>query len=597
MWQFIRQSFASAIGTIIGLSLFFTVGISGLIILLIVGSGGPSEPIVKDKSVLVFDLSTNITDTEPASTFAEAFSGENSNTIPLRQVISALENATQDDKIKAILLDGRKTGLGNGYANLKEVRNSLLEFKNKGKKIIAYDVDISETEYYLMSIANEIIINPLGAIALNGFSTQQMFLSGAFDKYGLGVQVVKVGSYKGAVEPFIRQNFSPENREQNEVLLQDIWQDYKENIAKNRSNLTVNKIQNIADSQGFLTAQNALENNLVDQIGYWDEVVKNLQELTGKDEDSFNQITVSGYRNIKSKNEQFSEQKIAVVYAEGSIVNGMGSPDQIGGDRLANELKKIREDNKIKAIVLRVNSPGGSATASEIIVRELELINKEKPVIVSMGNVAASGGYWIATGGSYIFAESSTITGSIGVFGVLFNIQEIAKNNGVTWDEVKTGKFADFQTVTRPKNDLEIAHYQANVKEIYEVFLGKVAKARNLPQSKVELIAQGRVWSGKNALKIGLVDEIGGLNKAINFAAEKAKLGSDWEVEEYPSKRTFEQEIIENLLKTSLGDYLLTKEEILPSELAQLKSDLRVLKTFNDPRNIYAKLVFNLGWD
>jgi protease-4 len=594
MWQFIRQTFASAIGTIIGLSLFFTVGISGLIILLIAGSGGPSEPIVKDKSVLVFDLSTNITDTEPASSFAEAFSGENTNTIPLRQLLSLLENASQDDRIKAVLLDGRKTGMGNGYANLKEVRNALLDFKSKGKKIIAYDLDISETEYYLMSVADEIIINPLGAIALNGFASQQMFLTGALDKYGLGVQVVRVGNFKSAVEPFVRENFSSENRQQTEVLLQDIWQDYKEIVTKNRHNLTVNALQNIVDGQGFLTAENAVKNKLVDRISYWDEVVKNLQDLTAKDQDSFNQISIGNYRNVKKKNERFSPNKIAVVYAEGTIVNGMGNPQEVGGDRLANELRKLREDQLIKAVILRVNSPGGSATASEIITRELELIKQEKPVIVSMGNVAASGGYWLATGGDYIFAESGTITGSIGVFGVLFNIQEIAKNNGITWDEVKTGKFADFQTVTRPKNELELAHFQQNVQQIYDLFLGKVAKARKLPQAKVESIAQGRVWSGKSALKIGLVDEIGGLNQAIALAAEKANLGDNWEVEEYPTKRTFEQEIIENLFKTSLGDYLLSNQEIIPQELSQFKQDLMVLKTFNDPRNIYAKLVFNL---
>jgi protease-4 len=597
MWQFIKQTFASAIGTIIGLTLFFTIGFSSLIVLLIIGTGGQSEPVVKDKSVLIFDLSINITDTEPPSTFAEALAGENSSTIPLRQVITAIENATQDNKITAILLDGRKTGLGNGYANLKEVRDSLLAFKNAGKKIIAYDVDINESEYYLMSLADEIIMNPVGAIALNGFSTQQMFLSGALEKYGLGVQVVKVGEYKGAVEPFIRENFSPENKEQTRLLLTDIWQDYKEIITQDRDNLTPNNIQNIADNQGFLTAQQALENNLVDRLAHWDEVVTDLQDITAKDQDSFNQISLNSYRNILPKTQIFSNQKIALVYAEGTIVNGLGNPDQIGGDRLAEELRKIRKDNAIQAVVLRINSPGGSATASEIITRELELINKEKPVIISMGNVAASGGYWLATGGNYIFAENSTITGSIGVFGVLFNIQQIAENNGITWDEVKTGEFADFQTITRPKNDLELAHYQTSVNQIYDLFLAKVSQSRNIAPNQLQSLAQGRIWSGKTAQKMGLVDEIGGLNQAIAFAATKANLGENWQLEEYPQRRTFEQQLIENLFRTSIGQYLISNQPTLPQELQQIQRDLTMIKNFNDPRNIYSKLFFNFKWD
>ncbi len=601
MWQFIKQTFASVIGTIIGLSLFFTVGISGLIFLLIVSSNDKDEPIVKSKSVLVFDLSLNISDTEPPSSLAEALSGEENNTIPLRQVILAIENASEDNRIQAIFLDGRKTGLGNGYANLKEVRQALLDFKNKGKKIIAYDVDLTESEYYLASLADKIIINPLGAVQINGFSSQQMFFRDAFEKYGIGVQIVRVGDYKTAVEPFVRQNFSPENRQQNEVLLQDIWQDYRENIAENRNSITVNQIQQIADSKGFLNADEALQNKLVDKIAYWDQVVNELQEITDHDKtnQSFNQVSINSYLRLNTNKQQFSNNKIAVIYADGAIVNGQGNAQQIGGDSFAKELSKLREDELVKAVVLRINSPGGSATASEIILREVELISQSKPVIISMGNVAASGGYWIATGGDYIFAQSNTITGSIGVFGLLFNIQEIASNNGINWDEVKTGKFADFQTITRPKNELELARYQTSVQQIYNLFLDRVAQSRNLPKNKVTSIAQGRVWSGKNAQEIGLIDEIGGLNSAIEYVVEKAGLGTDWQVEEYPAKKTFEEEIISNLFQLALVKLgnISGEQIIMPKELQRFKNELMLLQKFNDPKNIYASFLFNLRWE
>ncbi|MGK7885084.1 MAG: signal peptide peptidase SppA, partial [Crocosphaera sp.] len=284
--------------------------------------------------------------------------------------------------------------------------------------------------------------------------------------------------------------------------------------------------------------------------------------------------------------------KIAVVYLEGSIVDGVGTREQIGGSRFARILRKIREDEQIKAVVIRINSPGGSATGSDIILRELQLIQQTKPVIISMGNVAASGGYWIATGGEHIFAQPNTITGSIGVFGLLFNIQEIANNNGITWDVVKTAKFADLGTATRPKTEQELAIYQKSVNRVYDFFLEKVATSRNLSKEKVASIAQGRVWSGKTAKSIGLVDSFGGLNAAIQYAAEKAELGKDWEIKSHPSSQGFPNLFINNTLEKgiTIGN---NSVDPLTQEFLKFQEELKVIQNFNDPRGVYSILPFN----
>jgi protease-4 len=300
--------------------------------------------------------------------------------------------------------------------------------------------------------------------------------------------------------------------------------------------------------------------------------------------------------------ERNSQNKIAVVYAEGEIVDGKGEDGQIGGDRFARIFRTIRQDEDVKSVVLRINSPGGSATASEIIQREIKLTRTVKPVIVSMGDVAASGGYWIASDSNRIFAENNTITGSIGVFGVLFNGQKLANNNGITWDTVKTSQFADTQTVARPKSPQELALYQRSVNRIYNMFINKVAQGRKLPQQKVAEIAQGRVWSGTTAQQIGLVDEIGGMNAAIEYAAKAAKLGNDWQIEEYPQVTTLEERFFGKKLQQAQEDLGIEKTPIksnnpLLAEFEKLQQEIAVLQKMNDPQGIYARLPFNLKID
>jgi protease-4 len=329
-------------------------------------------------------------------------------------------------------------------------------------------------------------------------------------------------------------------------------------------------------------------------------MIDELKQIAGEDKEtkSFRQIALRKYADaVDDRINPTKGEKVAVVYAEGSIVNGQGEAGQIGGDRLSRELRKIRQDKDIKAFVLRVNSPGGSATASDLIQRELILIGKEKPVVVSMGGVAASGGYWISTYANKIFAEPNTITGSIGVYGLQPNFQKLANENGITWDVVKTGKFADSMTVSRPKNKEEIAIIQRVIGDIYDQFLTKVATSRKLDRAKVEEIAQGRVWSGTEAKKIGLVDELGGLEQAIASAADLAQLGDRWQVEEFPRSRSFEEQFVQNLFGSHLQSFF--KEAETPSdpftgELQKLKQDFQSLKALNDPRGIYMRMPENL---
>ena len=608
MKDFFKYTFASLIGSILGITLIIGVGFGGLIFFVVSIASQTKDlgPQVKDKSILVFDLATSITDSRPISSTGEALQealySDQPTTITLRKAINTLNAAAKDKKIIGIYIKGSNTPGVTGLANLQEIRQALQRFGETGKTIIAYDMDWTEREYYLSSVADEIAINPLGVLEFNGLSSETMFLSGALDKFGIGVQVTKVGKYKSATEPFLLEKMSPENRQQTLQLLQDIWGQYLQTVATSRKS-TTEQLQAIADNQGILMANNALQSKLVDRVVYYDEVLKKLKELTGIEEDdkSFTQISLNNYskvprvaktlsKNIKSNN------KIAVVYAQGEVVNGSGTSRQIGGDRLAKKLRQLRLDDKVKAVVLRVNSPGGSASASEVISREVKLMSEEKPVIVSMGNIAASGGYWISMNADRIVAEVNTITGSIGVFGVLFNIQEIANQNGITWDVVKIGKFADLNTTSRPKTEDELVLIQKMVDSIYERFIKNVATARNLAPEKVEEIAQGRVWSGANAQKLGLVDEIGGIETAIKVAAEKAELGNSWKIEEYPKSRSLEQQIFRSLSGMEV-DIPTMPLDPLATEFKKLQEELASLRAMNDPYGVYTRLPFNLRID
>ncbi len=612
MRNFFKQTFASIVGTILGLLIFIGVGTGGLLLLLVAVASRDTGPQLKEQSVLVFDLSLDITDTPPSSNpgiiLQQALTGEESNRVSLRTVLDVLERARQDNRIVGLYLDGSRTTTQSsaGFATLKEVRQALERFRASGKTIIAYNTDWRQKDYYLSSVANTIVANPLGAMELNGLSNQPVFFAGALEKFGVGVQVIRVGRFKGAVEPFTRSQLSPENREQLQRLLGDVWAEWLNAVSDSR-NVSTSQLQAIADNQGILLPDEAQKSGLVDQIGYFDEVLAQLKQLTGESQESrtFRQISVPSYAQLEqgTRTARNSRNKIAVVYAEGAIVNGQGSAGQVGSDRFARILRTLRQDNQVKAVVLRVNSRGGSATASEEIQRELQLTRQVKPVVVSMGDYAASGGYWIATDANRIFAEPSTITGSIGVFGLRFNIQQLANDNGITWDSVKTGRYADSQTIARPLSTQELTRSQRTAERLYNIFLNRIAQARKLPLPKVAEIAQGRVWSGAAAKEIGLVDEIGGLDAAIQYAAAQAKLGNDWQLQEYPEVRTFEARLLAQLasgIRLMMQDYPLERSSLpvpLKSELEKLQAEISVLQAMNDPLNVYARLLFDLEID
>jgi protease-4 len=595
------------LGTVVGLMICAAAGsilIIGMFIALAsAGSAKKAAPVAKG-SYLVLDLSVNLTDSPPqmdGAAVVAALTGEQEKkTWQLRKFTRALKAAANDDAIAGVFLFGKfePEGYGTGYAALKEARAALAEFKAAKKPVIAYLEYATVREIYFASIADDLVVDPYGMLLVPGLASQPMYLAGAFEKFGVGVQVTRVGKYKSAIEPFVRRDMSPESREQMQKLLDDVWGDLRNDIAGARG-LTADKLQSLVDTEGLILPQTALDSGLVDRLGYRDEVITDLKARTGRkgSDESFKQVAFADYASalgddrpeLSGLEKGSRDGKVVVLYAEGAIVDGEGQPGEVGGTEFAREIRKLRQDNDVKAIVLRVNSPGGSATASEHIQRELRLAKQEKPVVVSMGAYAASGGYWIAAYSDRIYAEPTTITGSIGVFGVQFDIERLAGNLGVTFDRVKTGRFADAVTIARPKTPEELAIVQRMVDWIYDEFVRKVSEARNLPREQVQEIAQGRVWSGAEALKLGLVDELGGLNAAIAHAAEKAGLASGFQVQEYPREKGFEEliaEALEGMRPTSSK----AKGGALDNILEQFRSELRVLNQFNDPRGVYARL-------
>lgn len=606
MREFLKYVFASLTGTVI----FFGLLLGGALLLAAsiasLSTGRGPEPDVRDKTILVFDLSATISDIAPSEDGRDVdvqrlLRGGGGRILALSTVLDCLDKAAADKRIVGLYLYGNLSsdGYGSGFAALREIREALLRFKAAGKPIYAYNQVYSERDYYLASVADKIFLNPFGAIEMNGLASEMMFLGEAFKKYGVGVQVTRVGKYKSAVEPLIMDRMSPENREQTQKLLDDVWGEFVAGVAPTRG-LTPDDLQRLANDKAVLTGEDAVAAKLADKTAYFDQVLAELRKATevGDDAAPFRQVTLPSYARVSRRSlglERTSRNIIAVVYAEGEIVDGEGNDNQIGGDRLAKELRKLRQDREVKAVVLRVNSPGGSALASEVIRRELaETRAAGKPVVVSMGSVAASGGYWISTASDKIFAAPNTITGSIGVFGVLPNIQKLAADYGVKWDTAKTNRYADLGTITRPKTEDELKLIQANVDRIYDEFLTRVAEARKLSKEAVQEIAQGRVWSGAEAKRLGLVDEFGGLEAAVRAAAETAKLGADWKISEYPKRRKLAEQLAK-LLTDEETDRLVRSP--LQRELERVWTEAAALAALNDPLGVYARLPFTLRFD
>lgn len=605
-----KNFFTSMLGALTAL-VVFSVGCLVLLLgfmaaMAALGSSDSARPGVTRGSYLVFDLSTNISDAPPRVDLS--LFGAKSDTIQLRSVTRALRQAAQDDRILGVFITGdlSPAAFGSGYAALKEVREALEAVKAAGKPVSAYITHATTKSYYLASVADDLAMDPYGVIMIPGLASQPMFFAGMLDKYGINVQVTRVGKYKSAVEPFTRTGMSPENREEVQKLLNDIWSDLLADIAPSR-NRTTAQLQTVVDAEGLLRADTAKAAGFVDRIAYRDEIYDALKMKTGRagSKDAFKQIAVTEYakaiRDIADAPKRDGgvprslgrAGRIAVVYAEGEIVDGEGDSTDIGSTKFSRELRKLRQDDNVKAVVLRVNSPGGSASASEIIQREIRLIKAVKPIVISMGSYAASGGYWISAYGDRIFAESTTITGSIGVFGLQFDVERLANNFGITFDTVKTGKFADSLTIARPKTPEELAVLQRMVDWIYTEFIAKVAEGRNLTREAVEEIAQGRVWSGTEALRVGLVDELGGLDDAIAFAAEKAGIVDNYRLVEYPREKEL-IEVIQEYLYEASPDF--AHSTGLTRKIAdRVELELKMLRAFNDPKGIYARMPMNLS--
>jgi len=590
MKDFFKHLFASLLALVIFSGAFFILFIA------IAAAGGPKNT-VPEKAVLIFDLSTNIPDSvrdpEPGEALRQALSGRE-NATPLYTLIKALDRAAGDKRIAALYLTGNpeSAGYGSGPAALKELKEALQRFAASGKPVISYNLGWSKRAYYLCAGTGKIIVNPIGEMEMTGLASEPMFFGGAFQKYGIEMQVGRVGKYKSAVEPFFLDKMSDPSREQTTKLLGDIWGEWRSSIAKDRHK-TADDIQKISDEQGLLLATEAKTAGLVDQIASEDEVLDQLKALAGKtakDKD-FPQVSMDEYAGLPAE-AQKGKNRIALIYAEGQIMDGEGDGGQVGGDKLARELRKLRLDKNVKAVVLRVNSPGGSVSASEVIQREVVLTKKEKPVIISMGHLAASGGYWISTYGDRIFAEPNTITGSIGVFILLPNVKKLANEHGITWDEVTTSKLANPMTIARPKSEFELARIQVMADHVYDQFLSKVSESRHITKVDVNEIAQGRVWSGQEALKLKLVDELGGLEDAIRFAAKKAKIENDYRVDgPGVSKKP-----IEKLMEALSGE----KQRKLvkgPAEqvIAEFQRQLKVLSSLNDPNGVYVRMPMDIS--
>lgn len=505
---------------------------------------------VPAKSVLHLNFEAEVVDRGGQNPFEnmDFMSLSPGQTIGLNDLITNLEKAAEDENIEGIFLDLGMVRAG--WATITEIREALTKFKESGKFIISYGEAYSQNAYYLASISDEIYLNPEGAVDFRGINAELFFLKNMLDRLGIDPQVIRHGKYKSAGEIFFLEKMSPENREQTMAYVGSIWNNIMGDIAASRG-LSVNHLNQVAD--GFLTRNPtlAMEWDMIDGIMHRDEILANLNEKLGQEPDEEpSLINLEKYGRAplpKSMTSPRSREKVAVVYASGNILPGDGGERTIGSAGMSKAIREARLDTTVKAIVFRINSPGGSALASDVILREVLLAAKEKPVIASMGDVAASGGYYIACGADLILASPSTITGSIGVFGMIPNMQDFFNQKlGITFDNVKTNEFADLASVSRSLTPREEALIQEEIERVYETFIGHVARGRNMPVSAIDEMGQGRVWSGAEARQNGLVDEFGGLSYAIEKAVEMAGL-DDYRVVEYPTRKDFLTKLIEDL--------------------------------------------------
>lgn len=544
---------------------------------------------VKDNSVLYIDLKKEIVDRTSNNPFQgfDYATMTTKNNIGLNDILKAIENAKGDSKIKGIYMEVDVVAAG--AATVDEIRNALIDFKESGKFIISYSEIYSQKAYFLASVADKIYLNPQGAVDWRGIGAEVMYYKNILQKLGVEVQIIRHGKFKSAVEPYILDKMSPENKEQILTYVGSIWNHWVDGIAKSR-NITTQELNRLADELVVRNAKTSLDNHLVDSLVYKDQVIAKLKALTGTSEKKdIVSVSLDDYAKIPTplKGKGLSKNKIAVIYASGEIVMGNATEGTIGSDGISKAICDARRDSTIKAIVLRVNSPGGSALASEVIWREMELAKQVKPVIVSMGDVAASGGYYISAPADTILATPTTITGSIGVFGMIPNVKEgMNKKLGINVETVTTNKHSDYPSIFRPMTAEERAVIQFEIEDIYQTFIGHVAEGRHIPVTKVDEIGQGRVWSGTNAIDIKLIDQFGGLKAAIQVAVKMAKL-DDYRVTELPKQKDPFQQLLEDFTGKA-------KMSLLKDELGEYYGQYSTLKNMLSNKGVQARIPYNI---
>lgn len=584
MKDFIKYTMATVVGLVlvsIIMGILTFVSMAGMI-----ASEGMSSPIEK-KSVLRITLKGSITERAGEENPLSKLGGETTQQIALDQALQALEKAAKNDKIEGIYMEG---GILSAYpAEVQELRQALLEFKKSGKWIIAYADTYSRSAYYLCSVADKVYLNPIGMLDWSGLSSNPMFFTGLMKKLGIKMQVFKVGTYKSAVEPYIAEQMSDANREQVSSYQQSIWNNMLKDVAKSRKT-TAEALNSLADSLTILSGPEAsVKGGLVDKLCYQDEVKKILKNKAKMEEDeSLRFVSISDVAMSEELNDKVDDE-IAVYYAYGEIkediTGGFAQESAITSKQMTKDLQELREDDDVKAVVLRVNSPGGSAYASEQIWREVQLLSKEKPVIVSMGALAASGGYYISCGANKIFAEPTTLTGSIGIFGMIPDATELLTDKlGLSFDVVKTNAHSDFGAMGRPLNESECRLMQAYINQGYELFTGRVAQGRKISQDSVKAVAEGRVWTGEQAMKIGLVDKLGNLNDAIAAAAKAAKI-EKYSVGRYPEPAPW----FASLLQEKKADYM---DSQMRSALGEFYPAFSLIRNLKNQDAIQARMTF-----
>lgn len=582
--NFLRNFLASILGSLFAFGILFVM----FLIFVSLVSAGEDEATIKSNSILELQLQRPISDYTGTNEI-DPFSGIFEQSQGLDEIIHAIEVAKNDDRIKGISINNNF--IMAGLAQTQAIRASLEDFKSKGKFVYAYADFFMQRDYYLASVSDSIFVNPVGVLDFKGLSTEVLYFKDLQEKSGVKMEVIRHGKYKSAVEPYLENSMSDANRTQLSALLHSLWNSMITDISRTRSISEAN-LNVIADTLGGRSPKYAKLSGLVDDVIFYDEYEAKLAAaLQIQHDQKINYSTLDEY--VKYSNKKISKKgtdKIAVVFAQGEIFYGEGGPDIIGQGIINEALIKAREDDNVKAVVLRVNSPGGSALTSDIIWREIALTKSVKPVVVSMGNVAASGGYYIAAGADRIFAEPTTITGSIGVFGTIPNMTDLADDIGINAEQIGTNKNAIEYSVFEPMQESFKNQVQESIEETYKTFLQRVSQGRGMTVAQVDSVAQGRVWSGTEALEIGLVDELGNLKDAIEYAAEIAEITS-YGIKKFPKYKTGFERFMEDLEGASVA----FKAKMIKNEIGdEAYLVLKELESLKEQKGIQARMPFKL---